>query len=84
MLRFNDFNTKSTIHNCSRWQFWFFILFSREKQIDISFEPSAWQMIYMKCQNLFSLKKKEDNFRMLSATNFVWCLRINHLGFLLV
>ena len=35
------------------------IFFFRENRIDISCELSAWQMIHMKFQDLFSLKKKE-------------------------
>ena len=31
-------------------------------------------MIHMKSQDLFSLKNKNKQFRMLSATNFAWYL----------
>ena len=41
--------------------------------LDISCESSAKQTIHMKYQDLFSPKKKKNkNFRMLSATNFAW------------
>ena len=33
--------------------------FSEKTSLDISCESSAWQSIHMKCQDLFSLKKKE-------------------------
>ena len=42
--------------------------------LDISCESSAWQMIHMKCQDLFSLKKKKDN-RLSSATNMCYIVR---------
>ena len=32
----------------------------QERIIDISYELFAWQTIHMKCQELFSLKKKEQ------------------------
>ena len=37
-----------------------FVLF-REKRLDVSYESSARQIIHMKCQILFFLKKKEEN-----------------------
>ena len=37
----------------------FFFYFSEKTSLDISCESSAWQMIHMKCQDLFSLKKKK-------------------------
>ena len=40
--------------------------FSEKNGIDISCELSAWQMIHMKCQDLFSLKKKKK-IKILSA-----------------
>ena len=41
--------------------FFFFFIFQR-KQVDISYELSAWQMIHMKCQDLFSLTSKKKYF----------------------
>ena len=52
--------------------FIYFFYFSEKTSLDISCESSAWQMIHMKCQDLFSLKNKKKIFRMLSATNFAW------------
>ena len=52
--------------------FFFFVLFfcfSDKTSRDISCESSAWQTVYMKCQDLFSLKKKNW---ISSATNFAW------------
>ena len=49
----------------------FFFNFHRIN-LDISFESSAWQMIHMKCQDLFSLKKK-----MSSAAVVIGALRAN-------
>ena len=52
----------------------FFFYFSEKTSLDISCELSAWQMIHMKCQDLFSLKnnnKKKKN-GMSSVTNFGW------------
>ena len=46
--------------------FFFFYFFFRENK-------SAEQTIHMKCQDLFSLKKKK--IRMLSAANFAWCFK---------
>ena len=48
---------------CSRWHSKFFFYISEKTSLDISWESSAicqssaWQMIHMKCQDLFSLKK---------------------------
>ena len=54
----------------------FFFIFQRKKSPDISCESSALQMIHMKCQDLFSLKEKENIFFwMSSATNFAWCFK---------
>ena len=39
-----------------------FFYFSEKTSIDISCESSAWQMIHMKCQDLFSLKNKKKGF----------------------
>ena len=38
----------------------FFYYFSEKTSLDISFESSAWQMIHMKCQDLFSLKNNKN------------------------
>ena len=52
----------------------FFFYFSEETNLDISCESSAKQTIHLKCQDLFSEKKKWKikNFRMSSTTNFAW------------
>ena len=39
----------------------FFFFFSKKTSLDISCESSAWQMIHMKCQDLFSLKNEKKN-----------------------
>ena len=53
-----------------------YFLFSEKISLDISYESSAWQMIHMKCQDLFSLKKKKKKKnRMLSVINFAWCFK---------
>ena len=39
-----------------RYMYLFVFAFQRKIRFDISCELSAWQMIHMKCQNLFSLK----------------------------
>ena len=39
--------------------FFFFFFFSEKTSLDISCEKSAWQMIHMKCQDLFSMKNKK-------------------------
>ena len=36
-----------------------FVYFSEEISLDMSCESSAWQMIHMKCDDLFSLKKNK-------------------------
>ena len=45
--------------------FFFFFYFSEKTSLEISCESSTWQMIHMKCQNLFSLKKKKIEYRLL-------------------
>ena len=45
--------------------------------LDISCESSAQQTIHMKYQDVFSLKNKNENFRLSSATNFAWHFRVN-------
>ena len=49
-----------------------FFSFLEKVRLDISHELSALQMIFMKCQHLFFLKK----FRMLSATILLSVLRV--------
>ena len=39
--------------------YFFIIFFSEKTSLDISCESSAWQTIHMKCQDLYSLKKKK-------------------------
>ena len=39
--------------------FFFFFHFSKKIRLDITCDSSAWQMIHMKCQDLFSLKKNK-------------------------
>ena len=58
---------QSANNNCSRRQLFFFI-FQRKQVLTFHCESSAWQTIHMKCQDLFSLKKK----KLSSATNFAW------------
>ena len=41
--------------------FIYLFFFFRETSLDILCESSAWQMIHMKCQDLFSLKNKKEN-----------------------
>ena len=41
---------------CSRRHTFYF---SKKINLDISYESSAWQMIHMKCQDLFSLEIKK-------------------------
>ena len=69
--------------NCSRqifFSFFFFFYFSEKTSVDILCELSAWQMIYMKCQDLFSLKNNKKNFfSMLSAKILLGTLRVNEL-----
>ena len=45
--------------------------------IEFSLAPDL-QMIHMNCQNLFSLKKKKNNNKMFSATNFAWHFNLYH------
>ena len=39
--------------------FFFFLIFSKKIGLDFSYESSAWQMIHMKCQDLFLWKMKK-------------------------
>ena len=50
----------------------FFFNFSKKTSLDISCELSAWQMIHMKYQDLFSLKNYKNLNKMSSVTNFAW------------
>ena len=53
-----------------------FFFFFQRKQVDISCESSAMQMIHMKCQDLFSLKnKKKFECRLLQI--LLGVLRVN-------
>ena len=55
----------------------FFFFFSEKTSHDISSESSAWQTIHMKCQDLFSLKKKKPkNFECLLQI-LLGALRVN-------
>ena len=56
--------------------FFFFFYFTEKTSLDISCESSAWQMIHMKCQDLFSLKN-EKKFWMSSAANFASRFKCN-------
>ena len=58
------FKAPSKIYSRRHSKF-FFCVFSEKTSLDISCESSAKQMIHMKCQDLFSLKKKKK--KMLSA-----------------
>ena len=55
-----------------KYHFFFLSLFFfKDISLDSSCESSAWQIILMQYQDLFSLKnKKKMKFRMSSATNF--------------
>ena len=73
-----DSNFLSVHHNCSRRY-----LFSEKTNLDISTDLSAWQTIHMKCQDLYTLKKKRA-IRMASATYFLGAFIVNlvrHLQF---
>ena len=50
----------------------FFFYFSEKTSLDISCESSAWQMIHLKCQDLFSLKNKRK--KLLSAAVVIGAL----------
>ena len=39
--------------------YYFFFIFSEKTSLDFSCELFAWQMIHMKCQDLFSRKNKK-------------------------
>ena len=68
---------------CSRWHSIFFFYFPEKISLNISCESSAWQTIYMKCQEeLFSLKsKKKKKITMLSTSVVIAILRINYAYF---
>ena len=56
---------------CSRWHSFFFF-FSEKTHLDISCESSAWQMIHMKCQDLFSLKNKKKIKKIVVCCSCDW------------
>ena len=56
----------------------FFFYFSEKTSLDISCESSAWQMIHMKCQDLFSLKNKKK-FECCLLQILLGALRVNLL-----
>ena len=74
---------KATNKICSkRHSIFYFIYFSEKTSLDISCESSAWQMIHMKCQDLFSLKnkKKKNKKKLLSAAVAIGALRVKGGG----
>ena len=54
----------------------FFFYFSEETSLDISCESSAWQMIHMKCRDLFSLKNNKKNFECCLLQILLGALRV--------
>ena len=52
---------KAPITTAADDNIFYFFYFSEKTSLDISCESSAWQMIHMKCQDLFSLKNKKKN-----------------------
>ena len=56
---------------CRRRHSKLFFYFSEKTSLDISCESSAWQMIHMKCQDLFSLKNKK--YIIIKKKNVVCC-----------
>ena len=57
----------------------FFYYFLEKTSLDISCELSAWQMIHMKCQDLFSLKNKKNIFECCLLQILLGALRDNAL-----
>ena len=58
--------------------FFFFLYFPEKTSLDISCESSAWQMSHMKCQDLFSLKKKKkENLECRLLQILLGTLRVN-------
>ena len=51
----------------------FFFYYSEKASLEISCELSAWQMIHMKCQDLFSLKIKKNLLNVI-CYKFYWAL----------
>ena len=61
----------------SNFFFYFYFFFSEKPSLDISCESSTWQMIHMKCQDLFSLKNNKKKCHLLQ----LWrALRVNLLN----
>ena len=56
---------------------YFFFYFSEKTSIDISCESSAWQMIHMKCQDLFSLKNNKKKIEYLLLQILLGTFRVN-------
>ena len=50
---------KAPVTTAADDNFFNFFYFTEKTSLVISCESSAWQMIHMKCQDLFSLKKKK-------------------------
>ena len=69
---------KAPITTAADDNIFYFFYFSEKTSLDISCESSAWQMIHMKCQDLFSLKnKKKKNFLDVVCNKF--CLALYRL-----
>ena len=56
----------------------FFFYFSEKTSLDISCESSAWQMIHMKCQLVFSEKIKK-NKKISNVICYKFCLALKGL-----
>ena len=57
----------------------FFFFFQKKKtSLDISCESSAWQMIHMKCQDLFPLKNKKKIFECCLLQILLSALRVSN------
>ena len=54
----------------------FFFYFSEKTSLNISCESSAWQMIHMKCQDLFSPKNNKKNFECCLLQILLGALRV--------
>ena len=62
---------------CSRQHSKIFIFYFSEKtSLDISCESSAWQMIHMKCQDLFSSENKKKKSKLSSALVVIGALSV--------
>ena len=78
----NDVSTlKVPSKNCCRQHSYSF--YHKKIGLDISCESSAWQMIHMKCQYLFSLKNKKKYSRTSMArtpmARLPWLIRTHFL-----